>query len=168
MLFRSGPTGQVGPTGPQGYTGASGTSTTAANTFTYYLSSTTSAGNPGQGNFRLNNFASQSAATELYISNQDGTTAHNNIYAYFSQLSLYGSAAVGGHAILKIQDEENFSNYVVYKVTGVTSNDASANGWVTFTIDNIVPIITPFNNAHSCVISFSLIGTRGEIGRAHV
>jgi uncharacterized protein YjbI with pentapeptide repeats len=157
--------GTTGPTGPQGYTGASGTSTTAANTFTYYLSSTTSSGNPGQGNFRLNNFASQNAATELYISNEDGTIAHNNIYAYFSQLTLYGSAvAGGGHAILKIQDVEDYSNYVIYKLTSVTSNDASANGWVTFTIENIVPVITPFNNAHACVISFSLIGTRGATG----
>ena len=161
----TGPQGETGPTGPtglQGYTGASGTSTTAANTFTYYLSSTTSSGNPGQGNFRLNNFASQNAATELYISNEDGTIAHNNIYAYFSQLSLYGSA--GGHAILKIQDIEDYSNYVIYKLTGITSNDASANGWVTFTIENIVPVITPFNNAHACVISFSLIGATGPTG----
>ena len=157
-----GETGPLGPTGLQGYTGASGTSTTAANTFTYYLSSTTSSGNPGQGNFRLNNFASQNAATELYISNEDGTIAHNNIYAYFSQLSLYGSA--GGHAILKIQDIEDYSNYVIYKLTGITSNDASANGWVTFTIENIVPVITPFNNAHACVISFSLIGATGPTG----
>jgi uncharacterized protein YjbI with pentapeptide repeats len=157
-----GETGPTGPTGPQGYTGASGTSTTATNTFTYYLSSTTSSGNPGQGNFRLNNFASQNSATELYISNEDGTIAHNNIYAYFSQLSLYGSA--GGHAILKIQDVEDYSNYVIYKLTGITSNDASANGWVTFTIENIVPVITPFNNAHACVISFSLIGATGPTG----
>jgi hypothetical protein len=157
-----GETGPLGPTGPQGYTGASGTSTTATNTFTYYLSSTTSSGNPGQGNFRLNNFASQNSATELYISNEDGTIAHNNIYAYFSQLSLYGSA--GGHAILKIQDVEDYSNYVIYKLTGITSNDASANGWVTFTIENIVPVITPFNNAHACVISFSLIGATGPTG----
>ena len=160
-----GDTGHTGPTGPQGYTGSSGTSTTAANTFTYYLSSTTSSSNPGEGNFRLNNFASQNAATELYISNLDGTIAHNNIYAYFSQLTLYGSAvAGGGHAILKIQDAEDYSNYVIYKVTGVTSNDASANGWATFTIENIVPVITPFNNAHACVISFSLIGARGATG----
>ena len=160
----TGPMGETGPTGPQGYTGASGTSSTAANTFTYYLSSTTSSSNPGQGNFRFNNFASQSAATELYINNQDGTIAHNNIYAYFSQLTLYGNAAVGGYAILKIQDVENFSNYAIYKLTAVTSNDASANGWVTFTIENIVPVITPFNNAHNCLISFSLIGTRGPTG----
>ena len=161
-----GETGTAGPTGPQGYTGASGTSSTAANTFTYYLSSTTTSSNPGQGNFRLNNFASQNAATELYISNLDGTIANNNIYAYFSQLSLYGNAAAGGggHAILKIQDVDNYSNYVIYKLTGVTSNDASANGWVTFTIENIVPVITPFNNAHACVISFSLIGTTGPTG----
>jgi hypothetical protein len=113
----------------------------------------------------LNNFASQNAATELYISNLDGTIAHNNIYAYFSQLTLYGSAVEGGgHAILKIQDVEDYSNYVIYKLTGVTSNDASANGWVTFTIENIVPVITPFNNAHACVISFSLIGARGATG----
>jgi uncharacterized protein YjbI with pentapeptide repeats len=163
----TGPTGlmgETGPTGPQGYTGASGTSTTAANTFTYYLSSTTSSSNPGQGNFRFNNFASQSAATELYISNEDGTIAHNNMYAYFSQLSLYGNATIGGYAILKIQDAEDYSNYVIYKLTGVASNDASANGWVTFTIENIVPVITPFNNAHNCLISFSLIGTRGPTG----
>ena len=160
-----GTAGATGPTGPTGYTGASGTSTTAANTFTYYLSSTTTSSNPGEGNFRLNNFASQNAATELYISNLDGTVAHNNIYAYFSQLTLYGSAvAGGGHAILKIQDVENYSNYVIYKLTGVTSNDASANGWATFTIENIVPVISPFNNAHACVISFSLIGTRGATG----
>ena len=158
--------GTTGPSGPTGHTGASGTSTTAANTFTYYLSSTTSSGNPGEGNFRLNNFASQSAATELYISNLDGTAAHNNIYAYFSQLSLYGSAAAGGggRAILKIQDVDNYSNYVIYKLTGVTSNDASANGWATFTIENIVPVITPFNNAHACLLSFSLIGTTGPTG----
>ena len=72
--------------------------------------------------------------------------------------------AGGGHAILKIQDVEDYSNYAIYKLTGVTSNDASANGWVTFTIENIVPVITPFNNAHACVISFSLIGTRGATG----
>ena len=160
----TGPTGEVGPTGSQGYTGASGTSTTAANTFTYYLSSTTSSSNPGQGNFRLNNFASQSAATELYISNQDGTVANNNIYAYFSQLSMYGNSAMGGHAILKIQDIENYANYVIYKITSITTNDASANGWVTFTIENIVPVITPFNNAHACLISFSLIGPQGPTG----
>ena len=161
-----GPQGTTGPTGPTGHTGASGTSTTAANTFTYYLSSTTTSSNPGEGNFRLNNFASQNAATELYISNLDGTVAHNNIYAYFSQLSLYGSAAAGGggRAILKIQDVDNYSNYVIYKLTGVTSNDASANGWATFTIENIVPVITPFNNAHACVISFSLIGPTGATG----
>ena len=161
-----GPQGTTGPTGPTGHTGASGTSTTAANTFTYYLSSTTTSSNPGEGNFRLNNFASQNAATELYISNLDGTVAHNNIYAYFSQLSLYGSAAAGGggRAILKIQDVDNYSNYVIYKLTGVTSNDASANGWATFTIENIVPVITPFNNAHACVISFSLIGPTGPTG----
>lgn len=161
-----GPQGTTGPTGPTGHTGASGTSTTAANTFTYYLSSTTTSSNPGEGNFRLNNFASQNAATELYISNLDGTVAHNNIYAYLSQLSLYGSAAAGGggRAILKIQDVDNYSNYVIYKLTGVTSNDASANGWATFTIENIVPVITPFNNAHACVISFSLIGPTGPTG----
>ena len=158
-----GDTGTAGPTGPQGYTGASGTSTTAVNTFTYYLSSTTTSGNPGQGNFRLNNFASQNADTEMYISNQDGTIAHNNIYAYFSQLSLYGSANTS-HAILKIQDVEDYSNYVIYKLTGVTTNDATANGWVTFTIENIVPVLTSFNNAHACVISFSLIGARGPTG----
>jgi hypothetical protein len=158
-----GTTGTAGPTGP---TGASGTSSTAANTFTYYLSSTTTSSNPGEGNFRLNNFASQNAATELYISNLDGTAAHNNIYAYFSQLSLYGSAMAGGggRAILKIQDVDNYSNYVIYKLTGVTSNDASANGWATFTIENMVPVITPFNNAHACIISFSLIGTTGATG----
>jgi hypothetical protein len=151
-----GPTGQVGPTGPRGYTGASGTSTTAANTFTYYLSSTTSSGDPGQGNFRLNNFSSQSAATALYISNQDGTSAHNNIYAYFNQLSLFGNPTIGGYAILKIQDEEDYSNYVIYRLTGVTSNDATSTGWVTFTIENLVPIATPFSNAHACLLSFSL------------
>jgi hypothetical protein len=112
----------------------------------------------------LNNFASQSAATELYISNQDGTTAHNNIYAYFSQLSLYGNAANGGHAILKIQDVEDSSNYAIYRVTGVTTNDASANGWVTLTIVNVVTVITPLSNAHACLISFSLIGPIGSTG----
>jgi len=156
--------GAIGHTGPTGPTGASGTSTSAANTFTYYLSSNTSSSNPGQGNFRLNNFASQSAATEMYINNQDGTIEHNNIYAYFSQLPLYGNATIGGLAILKIQDVEDYSNYIIYKVTGVTTNDASSNGWVTITIENMVPIITPLNNAHTCLISFSLIGPIGPTG----
>ena len=156
--------GAIGHTGPTGPTGASGTSTSAANTFTYYLSSNTSSSNPGQGNFRLNNFTTQSAATEMYINNQDGTIEHNNIYAYFSQLPLYGNATIGGHAILKIQDVEDYSNYIIYKVTGVTTNDASSNGWVTITIENMVPIITPLNNAHTCLISFSLIGPIGPTG----
>ena len=156
--------GAIGHTGPTGPTGASGTSTSAANTFTYYLSSNTSSSNPGQGNFRLNNFTTQSAATEMYINNQDGTIEHNNIYAYFSQLPLYGNATIGGLAILKIQDVEDYSNYIIYKVTGVTTNDASSNGWVTITIENMVPIITPLNNAHTCLISFSLIGPIGTTG----
>jgi hypothetical protein len=159
-----GPMGAAGATGAQGPTGASGTSSTAANTFTYYLSSSTTAENPGQGNFRLNNFASQNETTAMYVNNQDGTSAHNTIYAYFAQLVLYGSNSSGGIAILKIQDVEDYSNYGIFKLTGVTTNDASANGWVTFTVENMIPVVLPFTNAHACFLSFSLIGAIGPTG----
>jgi hypothetical protein len=159
-----GPTGQVGPTGPRGITGASGVSSTAMNTFVYYLSSDISASYPGQGNFKLNNFSTQSSATALYISNQDGTSAHNNLYPFFSQITLYGNGGTAPYALLKVQDIENYSNYVIYKIMAVTLNDSTAGGWITFTIENIVPIITPFNNAHTCYISFSFIGAKGDTG----
>jgi hypothetical protein len=77
-------------------------------------------------------------------------------------LALYGGS--GGLAILKIQDVEDYSNYVIFKVTGVTSNDSAASGWVTLTIENLVPIAVPFINAHACFLSFSLIGVSGPTG----
>jgi hypothetical protein len=165
-LGPTGPTGQVGvagTTGPTGPTGASGTSSTAMNTFVYYLDSLITASNPGSGKFKLNNFASQSSATSIYISNRDNTTANNNIYSFFSQLSLFGSNSIG-YAYLKIQDIEDFSNYIIYKVTGITLNDSSSTGWITLTIQNVIPIVTPFLGGHSCYLSFSLIGTNGPTG----
>jgi hypothetical protein len=166
-LGPTGPTGQAGVagvTGPTGPTGASGTSTTAMNTFVYFLDSLITASNPGTGKFKLNNFASQSTATSIYISNKDNTTANNNIYSYFSQLSLYGSSS-SGYAYLKIQDIEDYSNYIIYKVTAITLNDSSSTGWITLTIQNVVPIVTPFLGGHACYLSFSLIGTTGSAGQ---
>ena len=159
----TGPTGIAGTAGTTGPTGALGTSSTDADTFVYFFDSTITAENPGTGKFRLNNFAAQNSATAVYISNKDNTTANNNIYAYFSQLSLYGSSSIG-YAYLKIQDVQDYSNYVIYKVTAVTLNDTSSTGWITLTIANVVPIITPLISAHTCYISFTLIGPIGATG----
>lgn len=159
----TGPTGIAGTVGATGPTGASGTSSTDADTFVYYLDSTTTASNPGTGKFRLNNFSVQNSATAVYISNKDNTSANNNIYAYFSQLSLYGSSSIG-YAYLKIQDVQDYSNYIIYKVTAVTLNDSSSTGWITLTITNIVPIITPLVTAHTCYLSFTPFGPMGATG----
>ena len=159
----AGPTGTAGAAGTTGPTGALGTSSTAADTFEYYFDSTITASNPGTGKFKLSNFAAQNSATEVYISNKDNTTANNNIYAYFSQLSLYGSSSIG-YAYLKIQDIQDYSNYVIYKVTAVTLNDTSSTGWITLTIANVVPIVTPLVAGHTCYISFSIIGPIGNTG----
>ena len=159
----TGPTGIAGAAGTTGPTGAIGTSSTDADTFVYFFDSTITASNPGTGKFRLNNFADQNSATAVYISNKDNTTANNNIYAYFSQLSLYGSSSIG-YAYLKIQDVQDYSNYIIYKVTAVTLNDTSSTGWITLTIANVVPIITPFISAHTCYLSFTLIGPIGATG----
>lgn len=159
----TGPTGIAGAAGTTGPTGAIGTSSTDADTFVYFFDSTITASNPGTGKFRLNNFADQNSATAVYISNKDNTTANNNIYAYFSQLSLYGSSSIG-YAYLKIQDVQDYSNYIIYKVTAVTLNDTSSTGWITLTIANVVPIITPLISAHTCYLSFTLIGPIGATG----
>lgn len=159
----AGPTGTAGAAGTTGPTGALGTSSTAADTFEYYFDSTITASNPGTGKFKLSNFAAQNSATEVYISNKDNTTANNNIYAYFSQLLLYGSSSIG-YAYLKIQDIQDYSNYVIYKVTAVTLNDTSSTGWITLTIANVVPIVTPLVAGHTCYISFSIIGPIGNTG----
>lgn len=159
----AGPTGTAGAAGTTGPTGALGTSSTAADTFEYYFDSTITASNPGTGKFKLSNFAAQNSATEVYISNKDNTTANNNIYAYFSQLSLYGSSSIG-YAYLKIQDIQDYSNYIIYKVTAVTLNDTSSTGWITLTIANVVPIVTPLVAGHTCYISFSIIGPIGNTG----
>lgn len=159
----TGPTGLAGTAGTTGPTGASGTSSTDADTFVYYLDSTTTASNPGTGKFRLNNFSVQNSATAVYINNKDNTSANNNIYAYFSQLSLYGSSSIG-YAYLKIQDIQDYSNYIIYKVTAVTLNDSSSTGWITLTITNVVPIITPLITAHTCYLSFTPFGPMGATG----
>ncbi len=163
----NGAAGAAGVTGPTGPTGALGPSSTDADTFVYYFDSITTASNPGTGKFKLNNFAAQSSATAIYISNKDNTTANNNIYAYFSQLSLYGSSSIG-YAYIKIQDIQDYSNYVIYKVTAVTLNDSSSTGWITLTIANVVPIVTPFNGGHACYLSFTLIGPIGATGATGV
>ena len=159
----TGPTGIAGAAGTTGPTGAIGTSSTDADTFVYFFDSTITASNPGTGKFRLNNFAAQNSATAVYISNKDNTTANNNIYAYFSQLSLYGSSSIG-YAYLKIQDVQDYSNYIIYKVTAITLNDTSSTGWITLTIANVVPIVTPLVAGHTCYISFSIIGPIGNTG----
>jgi len=163
----NGAAGAAGVTGPTGPTGALGPSSTDADTFVYYFDSITTASNPGTGKFKLNNFAAQSSATAIYISNKDNTIANNNIYAYFSQLSLYGSSSIG-YAYIKIQDIQDYSNYVIYKVTAVTLNDSSSTGWITLTIANVVPIVTPFNGGHACYLSFTLIGPIGATGATGV
>jgi hypothetical protein len=159
----NGAAGAAGVTGPTGPTGALGPSSTDADTFVYYFDSITTASNPGTGKFKLNNFAAQSSATAIYISNKDNTIANNNIYAYFSQLSLYGSSSIG-YAYIKIQDIQDYSNYVIYKVTDVILNDSSSTGWITLTIANVVPIVTPFNGGHACYLSFTPFGPIGATG----
>ena len=158
----AGTAGTAGATGPTGPTGIAGTSSTAINTFVYFFDTTVTAANPGVGKFRLNN-AAQNSATSIYISNKDNTSANNNIHAFLSQISLFGSSSLG-HAYLKIQDIDDYSNYSIYRVTAVTLNDTSSTGWVTLTITNVVPFATSLQTGHACYLSFSLIGPVGATG----
>jgi hypothetical protein len=57
---------------------------------------------------------------------------------------------------------------VIYKVTAVTLNDSSSTGWITLTIANVVPIVTPFNGGHACYLSFTLFGPIGATGATGV
>jgi hypothetical protein len=158
----TGPTGIAGTAGATGPTGIAGTSSTAINTFVYFFDTTITAANPGVGKFRLNN-AAQNSATSIYMSNKDNTSANNNIHAFLSQISLFGSSSLG-HAYLKIQDIDDYSIYSIYRVTAVTLNDTSSTGWVTLTITNVVPFAASLQTGHACYLSFSLIGPVGATG----
>lgn len=116
-------TGLVGATGPTGPAGDAGTNGINAGFNYSYDDSTTAAANPGVGFYRLDNTATPTAATKLYICSYTADTE-----AVSGEIAYWGSRV---NTILHIRDASAPSEFITFKITGYTSHA----GWGEFDIE---------------------------------
>ena len=148
----NGTNGTNGSDGADGADGADGKNGGA----TWAFDNTTTASDPGSGNWRLNN-ALMASATALYI---DDLEAENS-----SDLSDYlatwddSSSTVKGH--LTIQDQ-TASAFAVFQVSAVTDNT----GYFTVTVSYLSGTggTTEFGNTNNCIFHFYRTGDQGSSG----
>ena len=122
----------------------------------FELDTTTTDADPGSGKFRFNN-TNQNTATELYIDDLDD--AGTNIETWIQGFSLSTSVATKG--LLYIREELTPSNFLAFKVTGVTNNT----GYTKLTVSNVASSATsPFANTDKLLVAYSLTGDKGDTG----
>jgi len=126
------------------------------NSVKFELDTTTTDADPGSGKFRFNN-TNQNTATELYIDDLDDLGT--NIESWIQGLSLSTSVVTKG--ILYIREEQAPSNFLGFKVTGVTNNT----GYTKLTVSNVASSATsPFANTDKLLVAYSLTGDKGDAG----
>lgn len=149
----TGPTGVTGPTGPTGVTGATGpTGSTAGLRLAY--DDTTSAADPGAGEFRLNH-ATPASATELYIDNADAGAA-----TISGIVDRWDDSTNTVRGTLRAQKENNPAIWAEWSVTGSV---VDSTGYRTVTLSNGAGS-GAFTLADVFAFSFSRAGDAGAVG----
>lgn len=127
--------------------------------FRYAFSTTTTDAGPGAGIFRLNN-ATQTSATEMYISDVDGNAA--NVAALIAKFDDSTSTVKGQ---LSIRNRSNPGQYLEFDVTGLTD----ATDYTKLALANGAgSAASPFSNAAIVVVGFVPNGDKGDAGTGDV
>jgi len=152
----TGATGPAGPTGPTGATGATGATGQSSSFYNYKIKTTTTSGNPLDGNISYNN-ATQISATQLQINHLD--QANNDIDLFLGLLK-------SGDKIF-IQDQNNSANFQSWTINGTVVDNG--NSWLNFPVAFVSSGgtgTTNFSNNHAVILVIASIGPAGPTGPA--
>jgi len=147
--------GTAGSKGDKGDVGAKGDAGSfGGQSFDFTYTNLTSNTEPGDGYFRFDNTALNSA-TKLYIDQQDGSSA--NIYSFLQTIDD-STSAIKGH--FSVTDSSNNNNFAIFSIVGSHSH---------YTHYFEVPVSylsgnTGFSNNTVTVITFARTGDIGDKG----
>jgi len=147
--------GQKGDTGAQGPDGNFGGAT-----FDYTYSTTTTAGDPGRGNIRLNN-STQTSAITSYLSVLDDSG--NDIKAFLETIDSVTSTIKG---YMRISYRLDSTQFILFQITDLTANPGVANPThYSITIsEQSSSASSPFKDEEDIIISFITNGNQGDKG----
>lgn len=136
--------------------GGAGSGTYGGNSLRYLFDSSTSMGDPGLGDFRLNN-ATLSSATSLSISTQDADTSSVISWLY---------ACLTDGSVVRFVKETDSTNFFIYTVSNY-----AIDGGLTFSTADLVNIAgngSAFANGDSIVVTVSTIGPTGSFSENEI